>query len=290
VLAQPIHFLASPRETDLLDVAGRWLRYLRDEVSIGPHGLVRLACSDWNDNLYDLLDHLPYGQVFRRGESGLNTAMAIVALGRLAQGLERADLRCRRADRDELAAACRSCRQELLSALLAALGGPSFLARAWVGEEAIGEGELFLEPQPWLLLIPELADRHAGIWQAIRQRVYDDEPRGARQREIPGVREDGGIWFALNGPLVEALSEAFPDEADEALEKLTCRRHAATYPDRWIGMYSCGDSINSHLHAAAPGRVASYLHPMPVFCAHAHAWPLHGWLRRRRTGLPVAGP
>ncbi len=308
ILLEPIHFLGSPRETDLLDCAIRWVRYLRDTVSTGAHGFLRLLCSDWNDCFYGFFQDLPYSKIFHDAESGLNTAMAIVALERLATGLKDAQFKRLKTDEaledrkrhyDWLIAGCRELAGELKTAIKPFLENRDFLVRAMVegefdpsneafakddagaGSRVVGLNELFFEPQPHLLAIPDLAEEYDRIWSAIRQRVYDDEPCGARQREKPGIRENGGIWFALNGPLVDALAAYDPDAAREALEKLTCRRRAQTYPDRWIGQWSCGDSIHSH-HLDDPekaGRVASYLYPMPVFCAHAHAWPLHGWLR-----------
>ncbi|MFP4353152.1 MAG: hypothetical protein ACLFTU_10010 [Puniceicoccaceae bacterium] len=284
LLAEPIHFLDSPRPTDLLDCAARWFRYLRDEVKTGPHGLVRLLCSDWNDCFYGFFKEIPYHRIFSEGESGLNSTMAVVVLGRVADALEAvaewAAAAGRSADVEALAAAARAYRAELLEAVLKEMRGRDFITRAYVGENAVGRDELFFEPQPWLLMIPELKDRHAAIWKAIRDRVWADEPCGARQRETPGQRENGGIWFALNGPLVEALNGLDASLAREALEKLTCRRRASTYPERWAGQWSLGDSLHSHRlqDPEQRGFMSSYLHPCPVFCAHAHAWPLHGWL------------
>jgi len=288
LLTEPIHFLDSPRPTDLLDCAARWFRYLRDEVKTGPHGLVRLLCSDWNDCFYGFFKEIPYHRIFSEGESGLNSTMAVVVLGRIADALEAVReapaMAGRSADVEALVTAARAYRTELLEAVLKEMEGRDFIPRAYVGEDAVGREELFFEPQPWLLLIPELKGRHAVIWQAIRERVWADEPCGARQSEVPGKRENGGIWFALNGPLVEALAGFDASLAREALEKLTCRRRASTYPERWAGQWSVGDSIHSHLleDSEQRGAMSSYLHPCPVFCAHAHAWPLHGWLLQRK--------
>lgn len=287
VLVEPIHFLESPRQTDLLDCCARWLRFLRDEVNTGPHGFVRMGCGDWNDCFYSLLQDVAYQKIFVRCESGLNTTMAIVVLARLADALEplvvRPELATRRRQVEDIIQVARVYRSELLEALLKVMPGRSFVTRAYLEEMVIGEDEMFFEPQPWLLGIPELADEHAKIWQAIREKVWDDEPCGARQRERPGAGENGGIWFALNGPLVDTLLGFCPAAAQEALERTTCRRRSQTYPDRWIGAWSCGDSIASHNHPDQrfAGGVVGFLHPMPVYCAHAHAWPLHGWLRIR---------
>lgn len=99
--------------------------------------------------------------------------------------------------------------------------GRAFVPRAYLDRRVVGDEEMFFEPQPWLLGIPELASAHPRIWQAIREKVWDDEPCGARQRETPGAGENGGVWFALNGPLVDTLLGFCPEAAREALERST---------------------------------------------------------------------
>ena len=272
----------------------RWFRQLRDVVATGPHGLVRLLCSDWNDCFYGLLKDLPYHHVFNQAESHLNTAMAVVILGRLAAALPGS----------RVAAAAIAYRGELLPALLAELGDRPFLPRARVGARMIGVDELFFEPQPWILAIDEIPrERRRSLWAEVRRRVWEGEGKGARLRERPGHGENGGVWYALNGPLVLALADLDPDAARETLARLSLARHRQDHPEAWVGAWSGPDCWDPYATSAGdevvawegyggplrPGRCRSYLDSFPVCCAHAHAWPLYGWLALNPGGTPPHG-
>ena len=184
-------------------------------------------------------------------------------------------------------------------------GDADFPVRARVGREfAVGETEMFLEHLGFILAIPEIDEaRRRRLLALIEARLMNGEVLGARQRETPGSRENGGIWHALNGNLLTGLAALDPAKARIFAEAMTLRRHSREFPTQWVGQWSGGDSQDPSLPAAgktaesAPdadyarqnraGRVNPYLYPFPVFCAHAHAWPLmaHHLLNGKSTGL-----
>ncbi len=92
-----------------------------------------------------------------------------------------------------------------------------------------------------------------------------------------GSRDNGGLWFALVGPLIENLSTICPEEARELWQTQTLHRHVQEYPEQWVGLWSGPDCYES-THSQRAGGVAGYLDPMPLYCAHAHAWPLFNYL------------
>jgi cellobiose phosphorylase len=168
--------------------------------------------------------------------------------------------------------------------------GRDFLPRVLLpGGEVWGGDDLFLEPQVFALLDAYMPlDAKKALWQRIRSSVLDGEPLGARQRESPpdfdhfksGNRENGGIWYALNGPLIVALAGFAPEDARKLLQRNTLAHHAATFPDQWPGIWSSSDNLESGLRATAgmpdPESIWS---DMPIYCAHPHAWPVYAWNR-----------
>ena len=67
------------RKMTILEFVQKTYTFLRDTVNVGPHGLVRLLNSDWNDTVYYVL-RVPYNTVVLDGESHMNSAMAISIL------------------------------------------------------------------------------------------------------------------------------------------------------------------------------------------------------------------
>ena len=58
---------------------------------------------------------------------------------------------------------------------------------------------------------------------------------------------------------------------------MTFATFARAFPTYWTGLWTASDSIDSSL---LPTNGLSSMIP---WCAHAHAWPLHCWLRLRET-------
>jgi cellobiose phosphorylase len=100
------------------------------------------------------------------------------------------------------------------------------------------------------------------------------------ERFEAGNRENGGMWYALNGPLVCALAAFAPEDAREVLERLTLTHHARTFPDQWPGIWSSSDNLESGLRETAGMPDPEWIwSDTPIYCAHPHAWILVGWRR-----------
>ncbi len=258
--------------------------FLRDHIGTGPHGLVHLWNSDWNDLFYFWPTVLPYNQMFDQAESHMNTAMALVVLGDLATRLSSLHLAGASTEVEELVANIRAFRDALLSAFMADWGDRAFPRRAYLGGgRSVGEDEMWLEPQGYALQIAELREeQRRSLCAEIQRRLLQGEALGARQIEkpehrgstLPGTRENGGFWFALHGPVVLGAAMLDRATAQRLLKRLTLAWYAEQYPKFWVGHWTGSDSWDSSL-APQSGLSKGW---MP-FCAHAHAWPLYTYLR-----------
>ncbi len=255
--------------------------YLRDRVGMGRHGLIRLWNSDWNDMFYWWPTKSAYNSSFDEAESCMNTAMAIVTLGDLAPLLARSS----EPESAGLAAAMLEFRAELLDAWWRDLDGRPFPRRAWTdATTSVGEDNMWLEPQGYALLIPEMGDeRRRALLSELERRLMAPEKIGARQIEKPvphpptpqGARENGGFWFALYGPVVLGAATLGRDRAERYLARMTFKNYAKNFPNYWTGQWTASDSIDSSL-LPTEGLAGNL-----TWCAHAHAWPLYCYLRLR---------
>ena len=275
-----------PRESSSsgsgLDHVRDALLFLRDRVGTGRHGLVKLWNSDWNDMFFFWPTTEAYNYVFDTSESHMNTAMAIVILGDLAETLKRFDTS---ADSTEIALAASQYRGELLKAFMADWGSAPFPKRMYFQNRAVGAGEMWLEPQGFTLLIPELpVDRKRALYAELRSRLMAGEAMGPKQNERPvpepgsppGSRENGGFWYALTGPVVLGLAQFNRDAADGMLRQMTFANFHRHFPAYWTGQWSASDALDS---AALPTEGLSENIP---YCAHPHAWPLYLYLRLKQ--------
>lgn len=267
----------SGHDTGLAHVRQAFL-FLRNRVGVGSHGVVRRWNSDWNDMFFFWPTTMPYNRMFEQGESHMNSAMAIVILGDLAAQLDKLDPAA-----SELTAAMREYRTELLSAFMKDLGDRAFPRRAWTSAtESLGEDNMWLEPQGFTLLIPEFPlDRKRRLLSELNTRLLATETMGARQIEKPvqqpgtpaGTRENGGFWYALNGPLILGAATFDPEAAHKLLRKMTFDNFARSFPEYWTGRWSASDSLDSSFVKT------NGLSEAMIWCAHSHAWPLYCWLR-----------
>lgn len=277
----------SGRDTGLAHVRQAFL-FLRDRVGVGPHGIVRRWNSDWNDMFFFWPTTMPYNRMFEEGESHMNSAMAIVILGDLASVLGIAP----EPAAADLAAAMREFRTQLLDAWMKDLGNRAFPRRAWTSySSALGENEMWLEPQGFALLIPEFGlENKRRLFSELQHRLLANEAMGPRQIETPvqqpgtpaGTRENGGFWYALNGPLVLGVATFDPPAAESLLRRMTFDNYARSFPEYWTGRWTASDSLDSSLVQT------NGLSENMVWCAHAHAWPLYCWLRLRESARPGA--
>jgi cellobiose phosphorylase len=260
--------------------------FLRDRIGTGRHGLMKLWNSDWNDMFFYWPTTAPYNYTFERSESHMNTAMAVVILGDLAATLEKLDLeKLGLADSAELAGAVRQHREGLRKAFMEDWDTRPFPRRMYFQRgQPVGEEEMWLEPQGFTLLIPELpVERKRALYHQIQERLLKGEAMGAKQIERPiqkletpaGSREDGGFWYALNGPLVLGVAGFAPEEAQKLLRRMTFANYRRHFPNYWTGHWTASDALDS---ASLPTEGLSLYIPC---CAHAHAWPLYLYLRLR---------
>jgi cellobiose phosphorylase len=89
----------------------------------------------------------------------------------------------------------------------------------------------------------------------------------------PGARENGGFWYALNGPLVLGVAGFDPQEAEKLLRRMTFASYQRRFPAYWTGQWTASDSLDAA--SLATEGLSVYL----TYCAHAHAWPLYLYLR-----------
>ena len=255
--------------------------FLRDRIGTGPHGLVKLWNSDWNDLFYQWPTTVPYNELFGQAESHMNSAMAVVVLADLAAQVD--------ADAEPLADAMRRYGATLDTAFAADLATRSFSRRAYLGRAGVvGDDAMWLEPQGFTLLGPLPESRRRSIWTEVRMRLLAGEALGPRQIERGpaqgdlkfGQRENGGFWYALAGPVILGVARFDPAAAWALLRGQTLAAFARHYPATWTGQWTAADSIDATA-LASPGRST-----MLPWCAHAHAWPLYAYLKLRALRLP----
>ena len=286
LLTEPIAYYPldnSGRGTGLAHVRQAFL-FLRDRVGTASHGIVCRWNSDWNDMFGWWTSDIPYNTEFTVGESHMNSAMAIVILGDLASAIEAFHL----PDAAELIAAMREYRSELLTAWNRDLANRDFPRRAWMDAKTpLGEDIMWMEPQGYTLLIPEFStERKRRLFTEFQHRLLSGESLSPRQIEKPtprsgtpqGSRENGGVWFALNGPVILGVATFDPAAARDLLRRMTFTNYAAHFPNYWTGLWSASDSLDSSL------LPTSGLSTAIPWCAHAHAWPLYCYLRLRNAG------
>lgn len=267
-----------------LDHVRQAFLFLRDRVGTATHGIIRRWNSDWNDMFGWWPSAIPYNTEFSVGESHMNSAMALVILGDLARAIDALHLPgATGSDATELTAAMREYRAELHAAWDRDLDDRAFPRRAWMDARTpLGEDNMWLEPQGYTLLIPEFSvERKRRLFTQLQQCLLKGESQGPRQIEKPllrpgtpqGSRENGGFWYALNGPTILGVATFDPAAARDLLRRMTFTNYAEHFPEYWTGLWSASDSLDSSL---LPTQGLSTAIP---WCAHAHAWPLYCYLR-----------
>lgn len=267
----------APAEYGRTDTVGgilyRCFLYLRDIVGTGPHGLVRLLNSDWSDSF--LHRHSP-NVTLHSAESHLNSAMALAVLPEFIHQI-------RAGGKTDLADAVEAYRCRILAGFLKEMENRSFSPRAYVAGHLYGGESVCIEPHSYLFGIPELSpERKREIYVRIYPSIADSW--GLRTRETPlwggsPEGEDGGIWFALEYPLLMGVSTFDRDEATRLLKMFSFNNFAHTHPNYWIGHWTAPDELNSSL--SRDGLYAFWTGMQDCrlcfqgWCSHAHTWPLY---------------
>jgi cellobiose phosphorylase len=272
--------------------------YLRDEVGYGPHGLVRLMNSDWSDMIYS---DTPIYRYFFTAESHMNSAMVLAVMPNLIEQINRAlshpELRIDFAEGRRLVEGMSRYLEGMRKAYYADLGEARFSKRLYFdAEHSWGADTMHVEPQSYLMLAPDFPrERKQVLWEEVQARLLKGEQIGVRQREAPlekamyqaGTGENGGVWFALVGPMIAGVGTIDKPAAWSLLLRLSMDQFAKTFPDYWVGQWTAPECFNS----ACTGPIAGLPRTgdnwtwtsFPVFCAHAHAWPLYCYCRLREN-------
>ncbi len=281
--------VVNQNRASVADFIKKCFLFLRDEIGVGEHGLVKLLNSDWNDAVY-YIEKVPYNNVFFTGESHMNSAMAVSVLQTLIHELENAVEKLPESlIQKELllvADSMKHYRSEILSAFLKDMGERSFPKRMYFNNKPYGEENMFLEPMGYTLMMQELpVKKKRIIYQEMKKRVYNGEVLGAREQEQPefedeafdkGSRENGGFWWALNGPVILGVKTFDKKEAWGLLENMRMENFSRNFPKYWSAYWSAADNIESSLipEKGLPDQSLTYW-SIPVYCAHPHAWILY---------------
>lgn len=274
-------------EMTVADFTEKCFLFLRDTVGTGEHGLIRLLNSDWNDAVY-YIEKVPYNNIFLTGESHMNSAMAVSILQTLIPQLKKAaeKLNGLTAQLDRLCESMKLYRERILRAYLTDLGERKFPRRMYFNGKPYGDDHMFLEPQGFTLQIDEFPENKKRIlYEEMRKRVYGGEKMGAREQEKPefedegfdqGSRENGGFWYALNGPVIIGVSGFDKKEAERLLKTMTLQHLSEEFPQYWSSYWSAADNLESSLipEEGLPDQSMTYAN-IPVYCAHPHAWILY---------------
>lgn len=273
----PLYPRQDPRPDDptVLDLLDRCFTHFTSAIGVGQHGLQRLYNGDWNDSIvYTHLTPEQRKEEFPVGESVLNAAMAAYVLDYYAEMLDGVG-------HHEPAARARNKAKGQREAVSAQWYG-RWYRRAWLDDELgwVGEKQMWLEPQPWALIggcVPQ--DKIATLMATIDELMRRPSPIGAMlqsqpdptMKDEPGTGTNGGIFYAINGTLIWALSLTDGEMAWDEWQKNTLARHAEVYPDKWFGIWSGPDAYHSSLSTQPGGTGVDF----PVLNMHAHAWPLY---------------
>ena len=255
---------ATVTDDSVLDHVRNAFAHLRDDVGLGPNGLVRIRDGDWSDGIvYEDLSPLAISFTIENGESVPNSQLAHYVLPLLAAQLE---------DRDPaLAEEMRVYAGELEEPIRETFGTRWF-GRAWLRntlDQAYLKGNdlesdpfaanyIDLEAQPWGLLdgVLDEAERETLLDEVVA-RLDDDSPIGPRMR--PG----GDVWPAISQLMTWAYARYRPALAWASLVEHLYATHAREWPEQWIGVWSGPDGFQSA--GTDGGTWASPVTPMTDF-------------------------
>lgn len=144
---------------------------------------------------------------------------------------------------DKLCRSMKLYRENILRAYLNDMGERKFPRRMYFNGKPYGDDNMFLEPQGFTLQIDELPEnRKLSLYEEMVKRIYQGEKLGAREQEKPefedegfdkGSRENGGFWWALNGPVIIGVSQFDKNEAARLLKNMTLQHLSEEFPQYW---------------------------------------------------------
>lgn len=269
--------------TKVLTVLQKHFIHLRDEIGLGPDGLIKLHNSDWSDSFLHAYSPNKYSW---SAESHLNTVMALAVLPEFIFQMEKSG----REDGVEFVASMKVYSAQIEKAYMEDLGDRLYSPRAYLDKtHRFGLDVVCIEPQGYLLQLKTIEpERKREMYEYMKARISDIEPIGVRTRENPlwdGLPqgEDGGIWFSLEYPFLLGVSTFDKEEAWKLFRKFSFDNFARNYPDYWVGQWTAADEVNSTLYR--PGLYAfwipidNYRHGLQGYCSHPHTWPLYCYFK-----------
>ena len=253
------------------------LAFAHQQSLLGPHGeFLALSTGDWSD-----LSPTYMGMT----ESTLVVAQCAYMYPQLA---ELADLR----GDHTFAAQLRAAAAKLLTTLRGQWTGLGWYSRGYAGTDQLGQGAIWLEPQPWAILAGAPSPSQTATLAANIRRFLDGVGAPAvikgpdrigtslsPARNDPAVSEvttpevgigdnnavwPGGTWFDPDGWLTWAyasLGDSMPQArqlAFDEYERTTLANHAAVFPDHWDGITSVDDTCSS-FYSSDPSRCGGAL-------------------------------
>lgn len=258
--------------------------HLDKEVGVGKHGLIRCGTGDWNDALL-AFSPCPILTALR-GESVFNSALAVLILPQMAQIV---------APHFPYLWLANSMNEFALNQKIALkkLKDHKWFPRGYVGwgDKLLGDKELFLDVQPFVFLLDIFSETEKEqVWKHIYKWCISKEKFGASclhppMRGLflkPGCDTNGGIWHAINGLLIWALSRHSPEQAWDLLIRSTLFTHADKFPHVWYGIWSGPDAYNS---SSAPNPGETYnlnftpMSEFPIMNMNCHASILFATLK-----------
>jgi cellobiose phosphorylase len=288
----PYYPFDSGQKGTVTERVGNALAYLQDSVGTGEHGVIKFRRHDWNDSgERGLIQYYSHEEINAEAESYLNTAMAAAVMPGLVEQLRVA------------AAGVPEDKQRSLADIIESLTGFSekqkdivvqilqkrpFLPRLQLHETVMGDSNMYLAPQGFALMIPdlELSVRKALLAE-VDERLAQGEVMGARNLEISDISQSnqrpagssafGGFWYALNAPLVLGAIELDPSYAQNLLYKMSMVNFTRHFPDYWLGQWTQFPNTESSLMRATEGLPPDgwIIYKFPGFSAHPHSWMLY---------------
>ena len=264
-------------------------------VGLGPHKLLRLLSSDWDDGFHAPADAEP------EAESVLTSSLAAAVLPKFAALLNSID------QEQAVASEIAKFAETLRHAVRMAAGNGQWLRRAWLGPNVswVGDNDpktgstLYSAQAGWAMLAGvfegDPTALHTQIEQLISHCRTKDWPVafGYRCDNTAVPKPGSGSWPAVNHVTVMGLAAVnYTAEAWREWQLNSLHHQASVFPQLWVGQWTGSDTTDgagSWGHAGWPGN---WTWAFPALCTHRHAWPLVSFpflagLRFTATGLDM---
>ncbi len=269
----------SPLGTKVIDHVRVAVNHLMNDVNLGENGLIRLSDGDWSDGvvLENVFAHpfqVSFENTVKHGESVPNSQMACYVLPRAANVIEPHD--------KELAEKMREWLPKLEAAVRERWTGKWYMRAVLRTHQnkpyMLYDKQIDLEAQPWALIsdIAENQKTEAELVKWVDMLLDRPSPVGA------AMLQHGMIWPAISQLLTWGYTRNHPYLAWRSFTRHTFARHAQTFPEVWINIWSGPDGTNGKKSSNPGGTWASPVTPMtdfPVMNNNQHAMALFALLR-----------